>query len=1170
MIHCRFSVTLKIQKVKLELKNLIPVILAAFPLMDAMGQKSNLITNWKYSISAPSGRSTGSGNPLPFPDATHANSIVVGVGYGVVRLDPAGKELFNFQTAGDVMIPAIGDLEKDGKTEIVIPTTSGTIYCIDEAGKLLWKNELKDNLYDFGGAVLADIDGDGKLESFFNAKAGTIYCLNSDGTLRWKVLTEPRACNPAVGDVDGDGKCEIFYGTDLGKIFCLDYNGRYLWNTEIPNGVYGRSSPTLADLDGDGRYELIMPHSNTTPYPAIVVLDANSGKLLWKGNTVMQNYGGTSVADLGHDGKLEVIVVDKGNTVNVFNWDGRLKWQTTLSGRGMFFAAGVADFFNDGNLEILCGCRNTGPEGQTMFLLDERGKVLREYKEGGDRQNSPVIADLNGDKIPEIIFADVAQKSIVSYTLDGTKSGGAIPWPCWKQSPTNAGFIRSHSVNKVPMDFKKPGSLVASKSTPSLIGRNKLIVSLPATYKGSDIFCESRMTDGRGIINSSFTWSENKDNKAEVPYSLSAEEEQKLEYILRDRSSHEVLRHELLTVSAAEYLMDRNKIISAGSEMKEIAGKLPSSDLSMASGLLSGISQAETLLSDATALRQPQMKEAAGKAIENNRQKIDFSLKFGRFLNQIRQSGNKGSFYVWQNPNPWNDVSPENIFPVHPTPDTTFVSVLAMGNETEDFALELTNLTESSQVVKVYSYNLVDGKGKSTSFGDVAELREAINTPDGRGNMVDEVIPKLNEGKTLHLGVFDSRKLWVKINTKSLEPGHYRFRLGFESVSPVEYRQNIVVNLEVSTVRLLEKNEFAFNTWSSIEIADDWMREMVVKDLLDHKIGVLSMLPGPRFYLDSEGKLAADWSHWDKYYTPLKDKIVCFVTSALSVETNGHQVSKEAYASLLKDAYALAHKGMEERGINRDQWAIYVMDEPALTGYPSIEIAVNIAKEIRAASPDMQLYIDPAGMVTPETMKAFEGLIDIYSPQIDLLKDPDGRLLYYFHGLNKRLWFYEAPSPARTFHPLGHYRTQAWLAFDYGLTGCGFWCYNSNNANNLWRVTAPDDYDAIYNDGSNIIPSRRWEASRDGVEDYHLLMMLKRKIAAFKEGSEQEKSIAREAEEQMTYIVRNITARMKKVKEISRDFIPYELDYSLFEDARKTLIGTLEKMNQLSNSNEKK
>ena len=1148
----------------LSLKKIIPVIVAMIPFTGALSQNFNLITNWKYAITSPPGRSPGAGNPLPFPDTANPNSLIVSVGCGVVRLDPNGNEIFNFKIAENVMAPAIGDLFGDKMNEIVIPTNTGAVYCIDQHGKQLWKTELNDNLYDFGGAVIADIDGDGKMESLFNAKAGTIYCLNADGTLRWKVFTEPRPCNPAVGDIDGDGKAEIFFGTDLGKIFCLDYQGRYLWHTEILNGVYGRSSPTLADLNNDGQYELIMPHSNTTPHPVIAVLDALSGKLLWKGKTVMQNYGGTSIADLDRDGKQEVIVVDKGNTINVFGWDGNLKWRTTLSGHGMFFAAGVADFFNDGHNEVLCGCRATGPEGQTMFLLNDKGKILREYKDGGDRQTSPLIADLNGDKIPEIYYADVAQKSVVSYTLEGSKAGGNIPWPCWKQTPANSGFIKSKSGIKVAPESKQAVNLLQYTAYNAFIGKNNISVKLPETYIDPDFFCETRVLDAQKVVNSVFTWTKNKNYLAEVPFTVTAVGEQNLEYIIRDRGTKKVLTRKSIKVSTTGFIKDKEYLNESGKEMNEIVRQLLPSDFPLADGLVSRISQANALLFGITTVKDSQKLETVNKTIENNRLKIDLALKYGRFVSRIRRNGGNGTFFVWQNPNPWDETIPEDVFPANPSADTTKTSLLAMGNETEAIVFDITNLKESSQVVKIYPGNLVDNKGTSISYRDILELREAVNTSTGNGKMTDEALPKLNEGNTVYLGGNDSRKLWININTKTLAPRKYSLYLRFESVSTVESVQNIVINLEISTIRVPEKNEFAFNTWSSIEIPDDIMREKVVKDLTDHKIGVLSMLPGPRFYLDSNGKLAEDWSHWDKYYTPLKDKIVCFVTSALTIETNGQHLSKEEYRRLLKNAYSLAHKGMSLRGIDKKQWAIYVMDEPALTGYPSIEIAVGIAKEIREVSPETELYIDPAGMVTPETMKSFEGLIDIYSPQIDLLKDPDEKLLAYFHQLNKRLWFYEAPSPARSFHPLGHNRVQAWLAFDYGLTGCGFWCYNSNNVNNIWRKSAPDDYDAVYNDGTNIIPSRRWEASRDGAEDYYLLMMLKRKIAEFKKGSDEQKSVATDAEEKMMLIVKQITANVKKIQEISRDFIPYDVDISLYTEGRKTLIRYLEKMNQMS------
>jgi len=1154
---------------KLKTSLLFIAVIAAFS--NTRASKYDLTVNWKYRIVAPEGRSPGVGSPLPFPNAEHPNSLILSSGYGVVRLDGQGKELFNFVTAENAMTPAVGDIDGNGKSEVVIPTDAGVIYCIDEKGTLLWKTDLKDNLYNFGSAVIADIDDDGKMETLLNAREGTIYCLNSDGSVRWKVLAEPRACSPAVGDVDGDGKAEIYYGTDVGKIFCLDYQGRYLWHTEIPDRVFGRSAPILADLEGDGHYKLLMPHSNTTPYPAIVALDAHSGKLVWTGNTVMQNYGGTSVVDLDHDGKLDVVVVDKGNVVNNFGHNGKIKWQTTLSGHGVFFAAGVADFFNDGHYELMCGCRQTGPDGETMFLLNDQGKVLKVYKDGGDRESSPMIADLNGDGIPEIFISDGgSEKYVVSYSLEGSKAGGNIPWSCWKRTSTNNGFIPSMSKKKVAIECQLFKRIRQAEPQSAFIGRNIQTISLPVTYKGTEIMAETRVTNSRNTTSSTFSWLENKNNMVELSYNLGTPEDHDLEFIIRDRKSHQVIVQKSMKVSAAGYKSDKDFVTKAANELNGIRKQLPPADYSLASKLSADINQMTTVFPGIDALKPGEEQKAANIMIESNRRKIDISLKYAQFLNRIRQKGDHGTFYVWQNPNEWDEVKAYDKYPSGPEADTAKVSLLVMGNETEALSFYITNLKESSQQVKIYPYDILDNNGKTISIQDVIELREPINTPDASGKEVDEVLPRLNEGNTIYLAPYDSRKLWVNFKTRVLAPGKYTILLGFESVGMVESVHTVKVDLVVSSVRVPDKSEFAFNTWSSISISNDILRAKVVKDLIDHKVTVLPQMSGPRFYLDENKKLAEDWSQWDKYYTPLKDQIICFVLNPLSVEIKEKEFSKEQYASLLKEAYSRTSKGMADRGIGKSQWAIYVKDEPGLTGYPSIEEGVKIAREIREASPDVELFIDPAGMVSPKSMKDFEGLIDIYSPQVDLLKDPEGKLVSYFHSLGKRNWFYEAPSPARTFHPLGHYRIQAWLAFDLGFTGSGFYCYHYNSKDNLWRIKSAypspnDNYSVIYNDGINVIPSRRWEASRDGSEDYHLLMMLKRKIAEFKHGTKNQAELATEAEEAMVKIVRQITANVKKIQEINREFVPYDVDYSLFVEGRKQLIGYLEKMNQLQN-----
>ncbi|MCE1199927.1 MAG: DUF4091 domain-containing protein, partial [Marinilabiliales bacterium] len=97
---------------------------------------------------------------------------------------------------------------------------------------------------------------------------------------------------------------------------------------------------------------------------------------------------------------------------------------------------------------------------------------------------------------------------------------------------------------------------------------------------------------------------------------------------------------------------------------------------------------------------------------------------------------------------------------------------------------------------------------------------------------------------------------------------------------------------------------------------------------------------------------------------------------------------------------------------------------------------------------------------------------------------------------------------------------------------------------------------------TSIIPSRRWEASRDGAEDYHLLMMLKRKIAEYRLGDGAHQAMADQAEKEMNRIVQGITEKVKKIKEISREFIPYDIDFSLFVEGREKLIRMMEEMSR--------
>jgi len=86
-----------------------------------------------------------------------------------------------------------------------------------------WPQALTGYVY-FSSPTLADLDGDGKLEVIVGDSAGYIYAFRYDGTLLWRYNAQsaipvgtpagaiPIESSPSVADIDGDGKPEVVVG----------------------------------------------------------------------------------------------------------------------------------------------------------------------------------------------------------------------------------------------------------------------------------------------------------------------------------------------------------------------------------------------------------------------------------------------------------------------------------------------------------------------------------------------------------------------------------------------------------------------------------------------------------------------------------------------------------------------------------------------------------------------------------------------------------------------------------------------------------------------------------------------------------------------------------------------------------------------------------------------
>ena len=185
--------------------------------------------------------------------------------------------------SADSLPSAMGDLDGDGQVERVFAAAGGQVaiepHDFGDSGESLGRVvvELGDSLA--APPVLGDLDGDGRLEVVLLARGGAIHALRADGLRHADFPTAlPRFAEtsassdfgelsrvveslgglvfePVLCDVDADGKQEIFVAGHSG-IFGVDDDGRLLSGFPLLMAAPPTTSPVVWDLDGDGRLAL--------------------------------------------------------------------------------------------------------------------------------------------------------------------------------------------------------------------------------------------------------------------------------------------------------------------------------------------------------------------------------------------------------------------------------------------------------------------------------------------------------------------------------------------------------------------------------------------------------------------------------------------------------------------------------------------------------------------------------------------------------------------------------------------------------------------------------------------------------------------------------------------------------------------------------------------------
>jgi len=217
--------------------------------------------------------------------------------------------------------PTIADIDGDGRQDVVVGTSVGFIYVLDDQGKVFTGFPVQIGEIQ-GTLAVEDVTADGALDIIAADASGNVVCISAAGEIQWEQRISGFSSQGAtIGDVDGDGTLDVVLATTTGHVWVLHgQTGKPL--DGFPTKTDGKliSPVLLTQIKTPSR------GSTSNGVMQLVVPSFDGGMYIFDGKGVCSHrvdigesaYSQVLAGDVTGDGRLDLVVGTMAGNMYVF------------------------------------------------------------------------------------------------------------------------------------------------------------------------------------------------------------------------------------------------------------------------------------------------------------------------------------------------------------------------------------------------------------------------------------------------------------------------------------------------------------------------------------------------------------------------------------------------------------------------------------------------------------------------------------------------------------------------------------------------------------------------------------------------------------------------------------------------------------------------------------